>query len=362
MKIKKEFIIIVILILLCLFLYTKSSNMQISHKTTEIELTEKAYRAEEKVVELETMMNKLNREIDDYEIVFNNLVEPYYNISTHNVLKRAFDYKAQIIFGIDVIDIPINGKVKLATESFEFNASVVNPPILREAYLNNLLANYGISDIRQLISFQIPTDSHITESNIQLFYRNLEVGDTVLIEPTPEFVSKFDLSTDTIEIEIVGSDYFLHGTDYFPDQPLIKKFTGGYENGGFTERYGPVMDNKIEAEHENDAVHQKRWYNIDDSVILESVTSESDKRDVNRMVLPESIQLGQVIESDYREKIITGIEVFIETPAGIFSCVEVTSYYDDGERSISYYGKGVGLVKSTYSGLTDELISIEYLE
>jgi len=336
--------------------------MQIPHKTTEIELTEKAYRAEEKVVELETMMNKLNREIDDYELVFNNLVKPYYNVSTHNVLKRAFDYKAQILFGIDVIDIPINGKVKLATESFEFNASVVNPPILRDTYLNNLLANYGISDIRQLISFQIPTDSHITETNIQLFYRNLEVGDTVLIEPTPEFVSKFDLKTDTIEIEIVSSDYFLHGTDYFPDQSLIKKFTGGYESGGFTERFGPVMDNKIEAEHKNDGVHQKMWYNINDSVTLESVTNESDKRDVNRMVLPERIRLGQVIESDYQETMITGIDVLVETPAGIFSCVEVTSYYEDGEQRISYYGKGVGLVKSTYSGLTDELISIEYLE
>ena len=362
MKIKKEVPIILILILLCLFLYTKNSKMHNDYRTSEIELIEKAYRAEEKVVELETLMNKLNRELTDYEVVFNHLVAPYYNINTHEVLKRAFDYNTQIVFGVDTIDIPINGKVKLATDAFEFNASVVNPPTLRDKHLNNLLGMYGISDIRQLISFQTPADSMITENSLQLFYRHLEIGDKVLIEPTPEFISKFELSTDTIEIEIVGSNYFLSGADYFPDQPLVKEFTGGYENDGFTERFGPMMDKKMEAEHKNDGVHQKLWYHIDGSVILESITSESDKRDVQRMVLPELIRLGQVIESDNRQTVITGMEVLIDTPAGIFSCVEVTSYDDDGERHLSYYGKGVGLVKSTYFGLIDELISVEYLE
>lgn len=362
MKIKKEVLIMIILILLCLFLYTKNSKMHNEYRSSEIELIEKVYRAEEKAVELKTLNNKLNRELTDYEVVFNQLVVPYYNVDTHEVLKRAFDYKTQIVFGVDTIDIPINGKVKLATDAFEFNASVVNPPALRDEKLNNLLDMYGISDIRQLISFQTPADIIITENSLQLFYRHLEIGDKVLIEPTPEFISKFELSTDAIEIEIVDSNYFLSGADYFPNQPLVKEFTGGYENGGFTERFGPMMDKKMEAEHKNDGVDQRLWYHIDGSVILESITSGSDKRDIQRMVLPELIKLGQVIESDNRQTVVTGLEVLIETPAGIFPCVEVTSYDDDGQHHLSYYGKGVGLVKSIHFGLIDELISVKYLE
>lgn len=322
MKIKKEVLMIIILILLCLFLYTENSKMHNDYRTSEIKLIEKAYRAEEKVVELETLMNKSNRELTDYEAVLTHVIVPYYNSDTHEVLKRAFDYNTQIIFGVDSIDIPTNGIVKLATDAFEFNASVVNPPILRDEHLNNLLGMYGISDIRQLISFRPPTDSVITENSLQLFYKHLEIGDKILIEPTPEFISKFELSTDAIEIEIVGSDYFSSGADYFPNRPLVKAFTGGYENGGFTERFGPMMENKMEVEHKNDGVHQKLWYHIDDSVILESITSGSDKRDVRRMVLPELIQLGQIIESDNLRTVITGLEVPIETSAGIFSLLK----------------------------------------
>lgn len=76
-------------------------------------------------------------------------------------------------------------------------------------------------------------------------------------------------------------------------------------------------------------------------------------------ILKEPLQLGNSWERSFisnssrtneftGKSTITAVEVPIDTPAGEFECIEVTSEFELDYKIVEYYAKGIGLVKSNH--------------
>ncbi len=69
---------------------------------------------------------------------------------------------------------------------------------------------------------------------------------------------------------------------------------------------------------------------------------------LNYVILKEPLNLGNTWSLSGEDTTgITGLDVPVETPYGSFNAVEVTSTYVNGDKTIYYYAKGIGLVKCT---------------
>jgi len=85
-----------------------------------------------------------------------------------------------------------------------------------------------------------------------------------------------------------------------------------------------------------------------------------------RLCLPKEIKLGETWEDMYTTKMITGVDVENETPVGIYKAVEVTSNYAEEQgkydKIVTYYTKKLGMVFSSFYGMEDEIVEVEYID
>lgn len=169
-----------------------------------------------------------------------------------------------------------------------------------------------------------------------------------------------------------GKDSVFTANEYFPKEIMTKKFSGGFENEGFTHIIDKIEDGKIQIKIQDTGMNMITVYKISQDQIsliytLENTnTSEEidfenlieNKKDV---IIKSPIKKGSKWMDDKNGKYeITGVNIEVNTPAGKFDTIEVTYKNNDFEIK-RYYAKNIGLVKNIYNHeLTDELIDLEY--
>jgi hypothetical protein len=81
------------------------------------------------------------------------------------------------------------------------------------------------------------------------------------------------------------------------------------------------------------------------------------------VILKEPLQTGQTWKPDeYSDVEITSMSTRIDTPAGSFDCMEVSTSYVDGRIQKEYYAPQVGLVKTTYTNAESTALEFSLTE
>lgn len=162
---------------------------------------------------------------------------------------------------------------------------------------------------------------------------------------------------------------------FFPTKTMIKRFSGGFENSGFTHTIDIVNQDKVQVKQLDAGTGVIFVYQISVNEIrlifnrevsdgnFEENYINSIKNNADKVILKAPIKVG-TNWSDSKGGIyeITGVDVQLNTPAGIFDTIEVTFRKGDFEIK-RYYAKDIGLVKSSTKGYSeDELIEINPLD
>lgn len=162
--------------------------------------------------------------------------------------------------------------------------------------------------------------------------------------------------------------------NFIPKQEMIKEFSGGYENEGFTHTVEEIKNGRIQVkEKQNEAMGIIAVYEVSENQISLIYTQEADDLDSTeidldritpnreKIILKGPLKVGTKWTDDTDRKYeITGVNIKVETPAGAFHAIEVLAASGKFETKY-YYVKNIGLVKSIYSG-KDELLKIQYLK
>lgn len=161
--------------------------------------------------------------------------------------------------------------------------------------------------------------------------------------------------------------------DYFQNKNMIKHFSGGFENGGFKQITDKIEKDKIQVVQQDTGTSVILIYQIsaNNNISLiyrkEELGGKSKENyigivnpNADDIILKAPIEVGTSWTDNLDIKYeITGINVAVNTPAGTFSAVEVTSL-KDAFKSKMYYAKDLGLVKRTIEGSgEDQLIKVE---
>lgn len=167
-------------------------------------------------------------------------------------------------------------------------------------------------------------------------------------------------------------DLSLNTSDFFPNRVMTKKFSGGFENEGFTHIIDKVQGNRIQVKQVDTGVDVVLVYEVSKENIkliysheiydinFEENYVEDIKPNRQDMIIQAPIEKGtKWTDNEGRVYEITGTEVKLTTPAGTFDTLEITSIIDDFQVK-SYYAKGIGLVKRIFGDIVDELIEIKY--
>lgn len=164
----------------------------------------------------------------------------------------------------------------------------------------------------------------------------------------------------------------LNVSDYFPQVEMTLEYSGGFENGGFTQIVDQIEGDKVQIKHIDTGAYLAMIYQVTDQYIkliyTEEVSGEGFKENYlesfnpnrDQIILSEPLEVGFKWIVDDSQYEITAKDVEVTTPAGTFSTIEVTQSRDEFEVK-SYYAKELGLVKRIIEGYgVDELISVEY--
>lgn len=163
--------------------------------------------------------------------------------------------------------------------------------------------------------------------------------------------------------------------DYFPNKTMTKRFSGGFENGGFTHTIDIVNQDKVQVKQQDTGTGVILVYQIsvnDIKLIFKNEVSDGNfkenyldsfKNNVDEIILKAPIKVGtNWTDTDGGEYEITGVNNQVNTPAGTFETIEVTFRKGDFEIK-RYYARNLGLVKSSTKGhREDKLIEINYLD
>jgi hypothetical protein len=81
------------------------------------------------------------------------------------------------------------------------------------------------------------------------------------------------------------------------------------------------------------------------------------------VILKEPLQVGQTWKPDeYSDVEITSMSTRVDTPAGSYDAMEVSTTYMDGRVQQEYYAPGVGLIKTAYTNAEGTLLEYSLME
>lgn len=158
--------------------------------------------------------------------------------------------------------------------------------------------------------------------------------------------------------------------DFMPNKPMIKFFSGDFENAGRVEVVDKVSGNKYQIKFVNTGTGGVGVYETKEDEIREVysivgieefeesyLNKESNSND---LILKGPIEKGTKWSNTKNELYeITGIDIKVKTPAGTYNTIEVT--YKNGDyESKHYYAKGLGIVKTATEIYPSELIEVDY--
>ena len=217
-------------------------------------------------------------------------------------------------------------------------------------------------NVEELLYGVVPNSLH--DVNMNLIRDKSVKTDSTSTEP-----SDYTKGGDAIDLRV---------QDFFPQKSMKKYFSGGFENGGFTESIDKFAGDKVQVKGLNTGIGFAYVYQITEEYIRRIFrTEEGDGKfkddyigttedNSNDIILKAPLVVGTKWTNDTEGNCeITGVNVKVQTPAGTFSAVEVTVTYTNKEIvSKHYYAKDLGLVKNSIilsEGLTldDLLIKVE---
>ncbi len=160
----------------------------------------------------------------------------------------------------------------------------------------------------------------------------------------------------------------LHIKDYFPIKENVRYvYEGkGNEYASYEVYIDYTSENKVQQRINNGGTEMAKVYKIKDGKLLVSLSKgEVYYRenlldtigDESEVLLMEPIKNGTSWTlKDSRVRTITGTSVDVVTPLGSYKAIEVTTEGESG-KTIDYYAKDVGLVKSVFVYDDYEVIS-----
>jgi hypothetical protein len=156
--------------------------------------------------------------------------------------------------------------------------------------------------------------------------------------------------------------------DYLPDKEMTKVFTGGFENSGMVHIIEKVTDQKVQIRQSDTGGTIIKVYEATEEAIflvyakmlydhLEGdFTVEAHNRD--EVVLKSPLTVGTSWEEYGMTHTITRLNARVSTPAGVFQAIEITATDGAYYTCISYYARGLGLIKLTSPDSKVELIKV----
>lgn len=180
--------------------------------------------------------------------------------------------------------------------------------------------------------------------------------DTELEEPDLDESDELESESNDESPEI-ASQYNL--ADFFPDTTdNLYIYEGeGIEFASYTQFTDYADGNRKQIRENNGGTETVKVLELRDEEIAvlfslpeiyyrENLLEESGA--VSEVLIKAPLQVGNRWElEDGSERSITDADIAVETPAGTFEAIEITTMYEDGE-SRDYYAPDVGLIQSVY--------------
>ncbi|MCM1990455.1 coiled-coil domain-containing protein [Oceanirhabdus seepicola] len=152
--------------------------------------------------------------------------------------------------------------------------------------------------------------------------------------------------------------------EYFPIEKINRKYTGGFENGGYTEVIKEKFENKLLVEHSDTAVKSASVYEIGEDYVKRIYSSGegydenknyfNEKSNLNYTVLKGPLKIGSSWKNNNSVSIITGIDQGMYTKIGYVNALEITTIFKGGVVR-DYYVKGIGFVKEEYDRAENDM-------
>lgn len=189
-----------------------------------------------------------------------------------------------------------------------------------------------------------------------------------LLTKTPGIELKWDEQERSVNI----LDGKLSLKSYFPQENKVFKYNGGFEGGGYTRETVMTDEEKIQIYETSTAANVVKVYTVNEEEAALVIFEEEYNRDksylnegnnINEVILRSPVKIG-TSWTNQSDKIsaITGVNIDVSTPAGVFSTIEITTKVDNAVIK-EYYAPKIGLVKSEYKAdnfeMLSELIKIE---
>lgn len=374
----KKFILILMILLIIFFAYTRTVDEGYKKEINDIRqilvekddeirelkdlMVEKSETYEVDLEEIDKVVKVQNEKIDGYDY----LIGRFFGISdgsTYEVLRRAYRVSAWVYMDGKKVPLPKNGKIYTDAKKVAFEFIVVEPPTITHPAINEYLSSF-----KELYNyFDMPkADEYKQDGDYLSFtYNDLEIGDKIGLNINYDLSRLLNMISP--KIEIVITDRFDSGADYMPRNIEMKRYSGGYENAGFEEFYTYLSDTTCRKDVISTGAAMSFIYQYKDDLRITHKEGEGmEMSPYERLYLPKIIKLGETWEDLYTTEMITGVDVEIETPLGIFKAIEVTSDYAEEQgkydKIVTYYTKELGMVYSSFHGFEDEIIEVEYIE
>ena len=164
-------------------------------------------------------------------------------------------------------------------------------------------------------------------------------------------------------------------TDYFPVLENVRRaYEGvGNEYASFVTFTEFAKGNKVQLRIDNGGTVSSRVYkwengrltrvlSVPEAYVRNNLLDAPELASEAEVLLQEPLTVGTAWDAPGGWRTITGAGVLVETPAGDYNALEVTTQGAES-KTIDYYAKGAGLVKSVFqSGDTEVVSSLAEIE
>ncbi len=359
---KKRLIVVglVISLLLNVYIYKSSNNKIEVLKGREIDFKGEIFNLEDQIRESNydiedsnVHIDSLNQSIIDYESLLFLLVHNSSDI--YDLINSTYQYDITYTEGDQTKKVPINGMVFITSSKVTLDFDVIKPPQLLNRGINYEFHNNNITPLIRQIDYPQPVIYEASDNHVSFEY-DINIDEALQIGLTGLFAKAFGVDYKSIEVVRYDPKQHDKGSDYFPNETM-KAFMVSPD---MELTYDYIIDDEMLLNVGNEQIMQEYELVLTDSVLVNSKNLDENSKEIIITLLPESIFLNQHWENDGIVSIITDMNVDIEVPAGIFNCIEVTSYENNVLFDKVYYSKGIGNVKHyIYDYTVFELNEIE---
>ncbi len=147
-------------------------------------------------------------------------------------------------------------------------------------------------------------------------------------------------------------------SDYFISEPLTLIFSGGFESSGYIRSVEKIEEGKVQIRKSCTGAETTKVFAVSEKEItlllaVEETTEEAIEKaiteenfDSSEVLLQTPLKVGANWEAaEGVEAIITGIDVEITVPAGVFKTIEVLYRSYDGWSTVRNFAVGLGAIR-----------------